>query len=200
MKMEKQSVQIRPLEVADLKALKAFTDREIGAGYYSVEELEDILKRSQKNGVMASFLLLDEDGIQGVRFTYPPGQWHHGKGQGLNPQLWPYKLEETAYFQSLFLSAKMQGTGWGGKLSQRSIESLLELGAKGIVCHSWKESPNNSSSKYLLKIGFKIVTEHPKYWQFVDYECTRCGKPPCQCTAIEMYLDFNRDLKKGEIL
>jgi hypothetical protein len=189
---ESLKANIYPLQEKDLESLKEFTDREIGHGYYSVKELEEIFQKSSRNGVMTSFLLKDDEGIQGVRFTYPPGRWTHGKGQGLNPQLWPHSSEDTAYFQSLFLSAKMQGSGWGVRLSIRSIEALKSLGARGIVCHSWKESPNNSSSKYLQKLGFEMIAEHLKYWQFVDYNCTRCKKPPCQCTAIEMYLDLEK--------
>ncbi len=179
---------IEELKLSDLTALKQFTDHEIGSGYYSTTELEEIYQKSQKNGQMCSFLLKQQGEIFGVRFTYAPGMWKHGKGDGLTVDSWPYPLQDTAYFQSLFLSNKVQGQGWGGKLSARSIEVLKTVGAKGIVCHSWKESPNNSSTKYLQKIGFQKIKEHPLYWQHVNYNCTRCGKPPCQCTAIEMYL------------
>ncbi len=179
---------IEELKLSDLPALKAFTDREIGAGYYSESEIQDIFRKSQKNGRMCSFLLKSDGEICGVRFTYAPGNWSHGKGEGLTISKWPFPLQDTAYFQSLFLAEKVQAQGFGGQLSARSIEVLKSIGAKGIVCHSWKESPNNSSSKYLEKIGFQVIAEHPLYWQHIDYNCTRCGKPPCQCTALEMYL------------
>jgi GNAT superfamily N-acetyltransferase len=204
-----------PLKEKDLGRLKAFTDRAIGAGYYSEAELKDIFQRSSVNGVMCSFLLVGREAgpgrpdgdrpatsagsttvaageILGVRFTYPPGKWSHGKGEGLSPDQWPQPKSETAYFQSLFLSDKIQGQGYGSKLSQVSIDVLKEIGAKGVVCHSWKESPGGSSTKYLEKMGFQRIKEHPLYWQHVDYNCTRCLKPPCQCTAIEMYYEIPR--------
>ena len=193
--------EIVPLAERDLGRLKAFTDRAIGAGYYSEAELKDIFQRSSASGVMCSFLLVasEEAGkfatgeIFGVRFTYPPGQWSHGKGQGLTPDQWPHEKAHTAYFQSLFLSDAIQGQGFGSKLSQASIDVLKEIGAKGVVCHSWKESPGGSSTKYLEKMGFQRIKEHPLYWQHVDYNCTRCLKPPCQCTAIEMYYEIPRE-------
>jgi hypothetical protein len=185
---------VRPMESRDLTAIREFTDREIGAGYYSASELEDIFKRSQMNGIMCSLLLVDaRDAVVGIRFTYPPGQWVHGKGNGLEPHKWPHGLKDTAYFQSIFLSNKVQGDGWGAKISMQSLERLREVGAKGVVCHSWKESPNNSSTRYLLKLGFQAVAEHKLYWKDIDYNCTRCLKPPCQCTAQEMYLDLERN-------
>jgi GNAT superfamily N-acetyltransferase len=193
-----------PLSEKDLGRLKAFTDLAIGAGYYSEAELKDIFHRSSSNGVMCSFLLVgagpttaagesSAGEILGVRFTYPPGNWSHGKGEGLSPDQWPQAKSETAYFQSLFLSDKIQGQGYGSKLSQASIDVLKEIGAKGVVCHSWKESPGGSSTKYLEKMGFQKIKEHPLYWQHVDYNCTRCLKPPCQCTAIEMYYEIPRE-------
>lgn len=185
-------LNVRPFQFSDLEAIRRFTDHEIGAGYYSSGELEDIFHRSQKNGLMCSFLIESPRGeIKGVRISYPPGQWSTGKGKGLNPESWPHALAETAYFQSLFLAGDLQGQGWGGKLSAEAIRTLQRAGAKGIVCHSWKESPNDSSNRYLRKLGFELVAEHPKYWKGVPYRCTLCGDPPCQCTAHEMYLDLN---------
>lgn len=184
---------ISPLLPRDKEALKLFTDQEIGEGYYSLSDLDDVLTRSQKKDVMCSYVLKNPVGaIAGVRFTYPPGQWSHGKGKGLKPELWPHAIEVTAYFQSLFISGSLQGQGWGGRLSEQSIQTLKEIGAKGIVCHSWKESPNDSSTRYLKKLGFEILAEHPLYWSEVDYNCTRCLKPPCQCTALEMYLNLEK--------
>lgn len=185
-------LRIRPIAHADLKALHNFTDREIGVGYYTSSELEDIFKRSQKSGRMYSLLLTDENDIKGVRISFPPGQWTHGKGKNLSSEVWPHPLAETAYFQSIFLSPSVQGEGWGGRISAEALRILKTSGAKGVVCHSWKESPNNSSTRYLTKLGFKTIAEYPNYWKEVDYNCTRCKKPPCLCTAQEMYLDLER--------
>lgn len=187
-------MNIRPFQSADLERIQQFTDQEIGKGYYSLEELRDILARSQKGRVMCSLLLENSEGrVLGVRISYPPGHWEHGKGHGLHPERWPHPQDQTAYFQSLFLSPEVQGQGWGSKLSLQSLKLLKEAGARGVVCHSWKESPHNSSSRYLQKLGFEIIADHPLYWKDVQYNCTRCLKPPCQCTAQEMYLDLERN-------
>lgn len=182
---------IREMADADIAAIKAFTDTTIGEGYYSVDEIHEMFQRSQKDGRMYSLVLVDSnDNIKGVRITYPPGQWESGKGHGLTPSLWPHQQSETAYFQSLFLSPDVQGKGLGGQISRRALSRLKELGAKGVVCHSWKESPNNSSTRYLQKLGFKVVKEHLEYWRDVNYQCVKCLTPPCRCTALEMYLDL----------
>jgi len=189
--MVSSHLTIRPLLAADLEAVRRFTDREIGANYFSIKELADIFARSSRSGIMYSLVLVDDVGeIHGIRITYPPGSWEKGKGQGLKPECWPHVLKETGYFQSIFLSSSLAGQGWGGRLSRVALEQLRAAGAKGVVCHSWKESPNNSSFRYLKKLGFSLIAEYPGYWQSVPYDCTRCLKPPCQCTAQEMYLDL----------
>lgn len=179
-------MRIRPFTAGDIQGIKVFTDRAIGENYYSVDELNDILRRSTKDGRVASLVLEDAPGqFFGVRITYPPGNWSHGKGKGLNPDLWRAPLEETAYFQSLFIDLSLTGQGWGRKMSEASLELLKEFGTRAVVCHSWKESPNDSSGRYLRALGFELVATHPLYWKDVDYVCTRCGKP-CLCTAEEM--------------
>lgn len=189
-------LKIRPFRENDLEAVRLFTDREIGAGYYQLSELQDIFERSKAGNVICSLLLENTDGeIRGVRISYPPGKWQKGKGKGLCPEKWPHAVSDTAYFQSLFIANELQGQGWGGRISMQALLALKEVGAKGVVCHSWKESPNDSSTRYLKKLGFELIQEHREYWKEVDYECTRCGQPPCLCTAQEMYLNLDRFTK-----
>ncbi|WII70906.1 GNAT family N-acetyltransferase [Bdellovibrio sp. 22V] len=179
------SMHIRPLEKNDLAAIKVFTDHTIGRDYFSLQELEECFNKSVSQGIMCSFILENESGIQGFRLAYPPGAWSKGKGSKLRPDLWKVSLDKVAYFQSLFLANEAQGQGWGPRLSEAAIESFKKLGAQAIVTHAWKESPNNSSIRYLTKFGFESVATHPEYWIDVDYECVRDGKP-CRCTAEEM--------------
>jgi ribosomal protein S18 acetylase RimI-like enzyme len=181
---------IREFLAGDVAWVKTFADTAIGEGYYSEAELTEIQKQSIANtGQICSFLLVDENSykVMGFRLAYPPGNWDHGKGQKLRPDLWPTPLAETAYFQSLFVSPELQGQGWGPRLAEKSLNVFKYLGAKGVVAHSWKESPHNSSFRYLKDLGFNEVIEHPLYWFNVQYKCTRDGYP-CRCTAIEMHL------------
>ncbi|MCB0393180.1 MAG: GNAT family N-acetyltransferase [Bdellovibrionales bacterium] len=171
--------------------LVSFLDRAIGENYYSASELREILKKSEKEGMMCSLAVVDEDGkVWGARISYPPGKWKKGKGESLSPHLWKTKMEETAYFQSLFVDPELSGQGWGPKLSLESIDRLKRVGAKAVVCHSWVESPNQSSIRYLTKMGFEPLVRYPLYWTKVNYVCTVCGPPPCQCTAEECILYF----------
>lgn len=179
-------MHIRELRPEDIPALKRFTDHAIGANYYSEAELEGYIQKSQKDGHFCSLILVDQKGeVRGMRLTCAPGAWVGGKGKGLSPQLWRVALQDAAYFQSLFIDPALTGKGWGKKLSLRALEILRVMGAKAVICHSWKESPHDSSGRYLRGLGFTLVATHLFYWKDVDYQCPRCGKP-CECTAEEM--------------
>ena len=177
---------------ADIESVKVFTDKVVGHGYYSIDELTEYQKKSIANtNENCSFILVDDttQEVKGLRLALPPGNWTQGKGAKLRVDLWPTKLFETAYFQSLFISPELQGQGWGPKLAAESLKIFNKLGAKAVVAHCWKESPDNTSYKYLSNLGFKKIIEHPNYWINVDYTCVLDGKP-CKCTAIEMLLNL----------
>jgi ribosomal protein S18 acetylase RimI-like enzyme len=179
-------MQIRPFLQTDILDVKAFTDQAIGQNYFTQDELKNCFEMSLKDGVNCSFVVADASKqIKGLRLSYPPGNWSKGKGSKINPDLWGVDRNKVAYFQSLFVDESLRGQGLGPKLSLLSIEAFQKLGAVAIITHAWKESPNNSSTKYLEKFGFNPLAEHPDYWIDVNYVCTR-DQNPCRCTAIEM--------------
>lgn len=184
----KTNVQFKPLDEGSLEAVKAFTDQWIGKDYYQVDELKEIYDASLFGAGSCSFLAFVEGELAGVRLTFAPGRWSELITRGLSPETWGIPFEDMAYFKSLFVAEKFQGLGIGIGLSQRSLGLLKEAGARGVLCHSWLESPGNSSQRYLIKFGFSEVNRHPKFWYPIDYECTRCAPERCTCTASEMIL------------
>ena len=180
-------MKIVPLDENYMEPLIALADREIGVSYYTPADILAQIDRSTWKGKQLSYLAFDGDEMIGFRLTSAPGKWEHGRGMGLSPHLWPFELKESAYFQSCFVSAAYMGQGIGKSLSLACIDTLREEGIPQVVAHSWKESPHNSSFRYLSKLGFQPVIEYPDYWKEVDYECALDGYP-CRCTAIEMVL------------
>lgn len=185
-------IKISPFCSSDIPAVRLFFDRWSGENFYSERELENILEKSQLAGLNASFCARVEGELAGVRLTYAPGGWTQGH-RALSPEKWNVPEKTVAYFKSLFVSGDFQKMGIGKKLSSKSIEVLKEMGAEAILCHSWLESPGNSSQNYLQSMGFESVQEHPKFWYEVDYQCVRCAPEKCICTASEMikYLERN---------
>lgn len=185
-------MNIRPLEKSDLIAVKAFADRWIGKDYYQLESLEEAYDASlislNKKRVSCSFVAFESFQIIGIRLTFAPNKWGKLIDRGLSPKKWEISIEQMAYFKSLFVSQEYQGKGVGRTLSQCSLDLLKKVGAKGVLCHSWLESPGNSSQNYLKKFGFIEIERHPKFWFPVEYLCNRCRPKKCECTACEMIL------------
>lgn len=184
-------IVITEFQESDLEEVKVFCDRWIGENYYQHADLEKIREQSQKMGVNASFLAWSQRGgdLIGVRLSLAPGSWSVQPSR-ITPQAWSRSLEQVGYFKSLFVHPNFQGQGLGRALSLRSKEALIQQGASGIVTHSWLESPQNSSQRYLKKFGFKEIARHPGFWVLQDYHCSLCAPSPCVCTAVEMFLEL----------
>ena len=187
---KEEEVVIRPLEESDLKNVQLFTDRWIGQDYYSYSELYDVFKKGNQGSLNASFVALSGGDVVGIRLTYAPGTWIESSTEvfkkGLSTKEWKVPSLKMGYFKSLFIHEDFQGNGLGKVLSNKALSILKDMGAEAVLCHSWMESPENSSQRYLLKMGFHKIKEHPKFWYEIDYFCTRCGPSRCVCTAGEM--------------
>ena len=172
----------------DAPAVSALADRLIGQDYYPADRVEADLARSTVDGVALCYVAETDDGLVGFRLTFPPGRWSAGRGggKGLTPGRWPAPIEQAGYFQSCFIDPAMTGRGLGRRLGLRALDDLRRCGARLAVAHSWKESPHGSSMRYLARLGFTPIAEHPHYWAEVDYLCSGCWLKPCICTAVEM--------------
>jgi hypothetical protein len=195
MHMAKMAVQYKILNLTKvhIESILHFTDCEIGSGYFSKADLVPFYEDPILSA--ASFVLADRDAIHGLRLSYGPGSpltlqklTIHDQGK------WLFPLDQIGYFQSLFLSSAVRGKGLGQELSRISMDAIRKQGGKAIVCHSWDESPGNSSRKYLDKMLFVPVRKIEKFWFQIQYECTRCGFP-CVCTATEMICDLEKAFK-----
>lgn len=184
--MTEQAIEIKNFDLDDIPEVKLFTDQWIGDNYFSHEDLEIVLMLSCWKDLNASFVARVNGELAGVRLTYAPGTWLDQTRPGLTPEFWQVSAKYVAYFKSLFIAEKFQQMGIGKRLSAKSIEVLLKQGAKAIICHSWIQSPGNSSQIYLDRMGFRPVKEHLRFWYPIDYECPVCSPERCECTALEM--------------
>ena len=181
--------KIRNIDLNDLDEVKLFTDKWIGKDYFTKEELRNSLLKGSSGEHNASFMALNKKGqIIGVRITYLPGEWM--KEAELLPHVSPFKWKVTekkvAYFKSLFIAEDYRRKGIGKDLTLRSLQVLHNLGTLAVLCHSWVESPSNSSKNYLTKMRFESIKIHPDFWFFKEYSCILCSPKNCGCSAEEM--------------
>ncbi len=182
-------ILIRPMTAADAVPVARLADRLVGGNYYPPELVLEYLERATTLLLTTAYVAARGTELVAFRFVVPPGRWIEGRGRGQTPGQWPGGPERAAYFQSCFVDHACMGQGIGGRLARRALADLTALDATAVVAHSWKESPHNSSFRYLSRLGFRPVAAHERYWHEIDYHCVRCGKP-CVCTAIEMVLDL----------
>jgi len=180
--------QIIPLSEDHFSDVVHFSDRWIGENYFKHQDLQKILKASQKEGLNSSLLAFQGDTLIGIRLTFSPGQLTVNKH--LTPHEWKVELSKVGYFKSLFISDEHQQRGIGKVLSIKSMDILKNMGGEAVLCHSWLESPENSSQRYLESLGFVKVKDHPNFWYDTDYKCVRCAPSRCLCTSVEMIKYF----------
>lgn len=181
-----------------LKEVQEFANKYIGQNYFSKTDLLEVYTKSLLNDLNCSYLLLSEDKVKGIRLSYMPGKWTLMRDgiKGLSSHLWnELTIKDLGYFQSAVIVPELSGKGFGQVLANLSIDTIKKAGGKGILTHSWMQSPHNSSKKYLEKLGFKLINCHRDYWKNIDFTCPICVKA-CSCTAGEMLLVFNN--KKEE--
>ncbi|MAZ47874.1 MAG: GNAT family N-acetyltransferase [Halobacteriovoraceae bacterium] len=190
MDQETFKIEYRNIQPKDLDKIVRFSDRWIGKGYFRKAQLRDALLKGIREDINLNFVSVIGEKIIGIRLCYAPGEWIELDDlDRLSPGSWGVEIPEVAYFKSLFVHEKYQGKGIGSKLSKLAIDQMKILETKAILAHAWQESPGNSSRNYLKRMGFEEVAEHKKFWNLVDYECTRCGpNQRCICTASEMIL------------
>lgn len=177
-------MEIQTLKQEHIPEIIQFSNKWIGKNYYTAKDLQEIIEGSGDES--CSFIVIDKGNLAAIRLSYAPGLWPEKLMKKCSPRLWKVSEQEAGYFKSLFIHGDYQGKGLGSKLSEMSVKKMQQQGAKAVVCHSWLESPGNSSQKYLLKFGMEVVVDHPNFWEDVDYLCSGCEVKPCICTAREM--------------
>jgi len=184
-------LNIRFLTSKDKKDLRIFCETHIATGYYSESDYEKFC--GEKVFLGASVAAVQGNHIIGVRLTYGSGEWFSSfSSETLFIEKLGIPIEKIAYFKTIFVFPAWTGKGLGGRLSQKSLELLKQEGCAGVICHSVTNfSQNNSSQKYLAKLGFKSLGVHEKFWKDISgLYCNLCSSEPCLCDAEEMYLNL----------
>ncbi|MEO0337140.1 MAG: GNAT family N-acetyltransferase [Pseudomonadota bacterium] len=181
--------QFYPLQKSFLGAINVLGDQIFGDDYLLQIGLEDDWEKIAQLLHPVSMVVAKESHICAVRISYPPGQWGHLMAyKKSHPELWPSPSEQVAYFKLSMVHPDHRNQGLGREMANLAVGSLKSLGAKGVVTHSWNESPGGSSAGYVNKLGFHKIAEIPGFWAEYIYSCLECNQDPCECTASEMYL------------
>lgn len=100
--------------------------------------------------------------------------------------------DETGYISVVAVAKECQGQGVGKRLVLKALELQKEWGAKKMIVHASKSSPDNSSEKLFSSLGFVAGKLHKAPWAEYSmecgpekFQCNFCGNP-CKCDELEM--------------
>ena len=169
----------KKLSMEQYDKLQPFIDKWIGKDFFSKKDVEELVEQD------INYVAFDRDKLVGVRFAYLPDCW---ESKNVSPDKWKVPREQVARGGGIFVHGDYQKKGIGKTLEKRLCKALKEKGAKAICVHSWLESPNNSSQKFLLGNGYKNLKTYKDYYINAP-SCSRCEvtkENPCSCSANEM--------------
>lgn len=169
----------------------AFMDEQVGENFLKQEDIVQYQKYSQLGNENTSFVAVYEGQLVGLRITFAHPDWINEYRNKLTRDQWPETYDKIAYFKSNFISKDFQGHGIGSNLAKLALDILKKHQYQAISCHSWLESPQSSSLRYLQKLGFIPIKKHEKFWQHIDYKCNSCWLDRCDCSAMEMLLKIS---------
>jgi ribosomal protein S18 acetylase RimI-like enzyme len=87
-----------------------------------------------------------------------------------------------------------QRRGMGDALFGASIIMAESMGCSLSFGYGWLYNGSIPSSRLFEKYGFQKGAEIPEFW-FHDslvkqYECAICGTPPCRCSALQFFRQY----------
>lgn len=97
------------------------------------------------------------------------------------------ELHKTGMLASNAVMRGWRRRGIGSQLVESGLDFLKKKGCTACVADSWQSGETDSSASVLKAIGFRKLTTAHDYWKeesiSEDYECPKCGSPPCECSA-----------------
>ncbi len=160
-------IKIRDLRSADIDAVLAVADSQLGEKYITEADLSE-----------GKVFVAEEDGL--------------GKIVGFCIALVATK-DGKPYVRTVAVAQEFSGQGIGTALVAKAVDYMEGLGAKSIFSPLWKHDGIVNSDVVFRRNGFVPVREIPDYWLKDSIEkgylCPVCGKE-CHCTCVmyELYL------------
>ncbi len=154
----------------------------LGEGFYSYEMVESYNKEPSKILLMA----FGDKELCGV-FT---GEIVSKESKNGVAQLIKSKSDsdlDIGILQSLAIAEDAENRGVGTLLIKKAVSVFKQRGVVKMGGHVWSLS-DNRMAQILLALGFRKMAFLPNYWSKSslerNFQCPKCGQPPCKCTAI----------------
>lgn len=180
--MLKPTIKEADFSSEELKQALQLLNYRLGDGFYTLEMVQSYNTESSKLLLMA---FVDKQ-LFGV-FT---GEIVPNESDNEIAKLIKSKSVSTldiGVLQSLVVSEEAENRGVGKLLIKKAVSVFKQRGVAQMGGHVWSLS-DNRMAQILLALGFRKMAFLPNYWykssEERNFQCPRCGYPPCTCTAI----------------
>lgn len=185
-----QKVRIRHLTKKDSKlvdSIVAIFAEALGNRFISKEKITEILSGNSDKFILGAFV---GKHLVAVRTAYILSETEctsfekECQGAGRPLDLKNYKVGMLA---SNAVRKSYRRKGIGSQMVESGLKFLEKKGCTMCISTAWKSESIESSAKILETFGFEHITTSKNHWKTdsltADYECPRCGSPPCSCSA-----------------
>ena len=168
----------------DLHAVNKIANNALGEGYFSFE-------MPHENNAQNIFLLVAEsDENQVVGFCYFLISNLNFEEERLKFAINEIKSENNrvGVLKTIVVRPSFKRKGIGSSLVQKMLDTLKAVDIEKVYAIAWNQNGNINLGGILNKFNFIPLAEIEKYWHDdsieKQYQCSECGSPPCNCSAI----------------
>lgn len=183
------STIIESIGSENLTEIKRISDSCFGLNYLTEKDLDETI---QQKGV---FLKIIHDSVTigfCISFHVENSYEHHSIFGGPIPNFLsiPYSVIKT-----IAILPDFQNKGFGFQMLENIICKLKNgYDSHHFIYPAWTESDSFGFTRKISKLGFKSVQTIPNFWYSdsltKDYQCIKCGTPPCHCSLTVFLLNF----------
>ncbi len=185
-----KGVVIRTISKRDIDKILTIADEEFGAGYLGADKLNQFLHQDKR--VALGVYLEGHQAGYALAGVYAIDEFLNGFDDSQRGYLKNLDKHQTIGFRhQTAVNRKYQSRGTGIKLFDATNQWLESKDPDVLVSVVWQKNVTNRVEKLLERNGFVLQEAIPGFWSedslSKQYNCQRCGKPPCRCTA-KVYL------------
>lgn len=185
-----QQIHIRKLSPKDKvhtdKIVNIFSDS-LGIGYITKENIEKILNKESKQILLIAFLNKEIVAVIIVKVLSQKETIEFEQEVKIVGFSIHLSSNKVGMLVSQSVQKEFRRQGIGLRMIKEGIKELKKNRCTICIATAWDSGAIESSPKLLEAIGFEKIATLKNYWEkeslIQGYECPKCGKPPCTCSA-----------------
>jgi ribosomal protein S18 acetylase RimI-like enzyme len=195
--MTKTRKPVKLLEITQkqekyLPEIENLFKRSLGEGFLTQKTLKDMI-RSHSAKILGAFVQGEIVGIQTLHILTKKEVEELKNKCFTAGNLSKYPI--IGRLTSLAVKETFRKQGIGNLLIKEGLKELRNEGCQYCISTAWDSGVEASSSNLLEKNGFRLCGISKTHWTADSlkkgYSCSKCGPPPCHCSALLYCAEMN---------